>query len=490
MMIQVDEEGMYDIGFIQDTRDPAIVEKAKEDCYSSSNKSILNGRECPQEYDGWSCIPHTPAGEVASIPCPNFITGFDENRFGFRECFENGTWFRHPHGNKTWTNYSTCVDLDDFELRWNVNLIYKGGYMLSLVALIISLCIFYYFKSLTCTRIQIHKNLFISLVVNNFLWLVWYKAVLEDVKVTAGNPVWCQVLHLLVHYFMVATYFWMFCEGLYLHTILVVTFLTESRVMGCLYIIGWGIPAVLVVLYAVCRSSSTTGETIHCWMEESSYLLVLSIPVCISMIANLFFLFNIVRLLLKKLPSVNGGQTNTPHSSIREKSSFKLKNFRKNTLSRDDSQEPSGSSGRTKKAVRATLILIPLLGLQYIVTPFRPEPGTPWERFYQVTSAVVASGQGVCVALLFCFCNGEVISAIRRKYNQCVMTKRRSWQPCSGTTTVSFSRSSLMQHQHSTQPHIQLNQQYVPQPESEVIIPPSNYYQQVESVNNQKSVLL
>lgn len=41
-MIQVDEEGMYDIGFIQDTRDPAIVEKAKEDCYSSSNKSILS----------------------------------------------------------------------------------------------------------------------------------------------------------------------------------------------------------------------------------------------------------------------------------------------------------------------------------------------------------------------------------------------------------------------------------------------------------------
>lgn len=85
-----------------------------------------------------------------------------------------------------------------------------------------------------------------------------------------------------------------------------------------------------------------------------------------------------------------------------------LHSFKRNNSSVDSYEKAPASSSRTGKAVRATLILIPLLGLQYIVTPFRPEPGTPWESVYQVTSAVVASCQGLCVALLFCFCNGEV----------------------------------------------------------------------------------
>lgn len=85
-----------------------------------------------------------------------------------------------------------------------------------------------------------------------------------------------------------------------------------------------------------------------------------------------------------------------------------LHSFKRNNSSVDSYEKAPATSSRTGKAVRATLILIPLLGLQYIVTPFRPEPGTPWESVYQVTSAVVASCQGLCVALLFCFCNGEV----------------------------------------------------------------------------------
>lgn len=67
--------------------------------------------------------------------------------------------------------------------------------------------------------------------------------------------------------------------------------------------------------------------------------------------------------------------------------------MKKRTFSRTDSQETAASTGRTKKAVRATLILIPLLGMQYILIPFRPNEGNSWEHFYQVLSAIVISGQ-------------------------------------------------------------------------------------------------
>lgn len=68
-----------------------------------------------------------------------------------------------------------------------------------------------------------------------------------------------------------------------------------------------------------------------------------------------------------------------------------------------------------RKAVRATLILIPLLGLHFILTPFRPEAKSEWEGIYEIFAAVCTSFQGSCVALLFCFCNGEVITVIKKK---------------------------------------------------------------------------
>ncbi|XP_046674584.1 LOW QUALITY PROTEIN: calcitonin gene-related peptide type 1 receptor-like [Homalodisca vitripennis] len=393
---------------------------------------------CPREFDGWTCIINaTSAGDVAYFPCPFFILGFDPKRYGLRVCLEDGSWFKHPESNKTWSNYTTCVDMEDLQLRTQVNFIYKTGYTVSLAALIISIIIFFYFKSLTCTRIQIHKNLFISLALNNCLWLIWYEAVVDNLPVLMENRIECQLLHILVQYFLVATYFWMFCEGLYLHTLLVVTFVTETKVMPFLYPIGWGVPALLVALYAVLRSSRRE-EKLHCWIHESLYSWTLSGPVCVSMLANLVFLINIVRLLLTKLHT----GLSSPKQSFRE--SLKHASFRSRRKASSTSQTPGPPSGRTKKAVRATLILIPLLGLQYIVMPFRPEQGASWEAIYQIASAVIASCQGLCVALLFCFCNGEVIAAVTKRWKQCRF-KKRPCHSCTGITSVSFSRSSYAQ---------------------------------------------
>ncbi|BES94463.1 receptor [Nesidiocoris tenuis] len=401
----------------------------KRDCEIPENHT--GGLECPREFDGWTCINTTAAGTVAHFPCPYFIFGFDPSRAGHRTCLEDGSWFRHPDSNKTWSNYTTCVDMEDLKMRNNVNLIYKTGYSVSLLALTLSIFIFFYFRSLTCTRIQIHKNLFISLAINNLLWLIWYETVVDNIPLLLANEVGCQILHVLLQYFMVATYLWMFCEGLYLHTLLVITFVTESKVMPILHLVGWGIPALLVAIYTSLRASSK-DDTLHCWIHESLYNWALSGPVCLSMIANFVFLINIVRLLLTKLHSA---ARTSPRSSFKDKNaSIRSK---RSTIS-----TPGIPSGRTRKAVRATLILIPLLGLQYLLTPFRPDQGTQWEYVYQVVSAVVTSCQGLCVALLFCFGNGEVVTAMKKKWRQCKLSKKKPWHSCSAVTSVSFSRSS------------------------------------------------
>ncbi|XP_042204022.1 calcitonin gene-related peptide type 1 receptor-like isoform X2 [Homarus americanus] len=362
------------------------------------------GPYCPRTFDGWSCWNDTPAGTRAHVQCPSFIHGFDPQRSGHKDCDENGTWFTHPDTNNFWSNYTTCIDVSNLELHQGVNTIYIAGYSMSLVALCISLFIFFFFKSLKCTRVTIHKNLFVSFIINNAMWLVWFECVVGRVDVVFSNTVGCQVLHVFLHYFLVSNYFWMFCEGLYLHTLLVVAFVAEDRIMKWFYMLGWGAPAVFTIIYGACRGTDDE-QSVYCWMEDGNYNYILNVPVVLSMLLNLFFLVNIVRVLVTKLRAVNTAPDT--HS--------------------------------TRKAVRATLILIPLLGLHYILIPFRPPKGSPAEGFYLVVSAIAASLQGLGVSLLFCFFNGEVLGIFKKKWSQHKLMRGGS-HPYVGTT---FSMDTL-----------------------------------------------
>lgn len=65
--------------------------------------------------------------------------------------------------------------------------------------------------------------------------------------------IYCQVLHVVIQYLMVANYFWMFCEGLHLHLALVVVFVKDNWAMRWFYFLGWGVPALITTLYTVVR---------------------------------------------------------------------------------------------------------------------------------------------------------------------------------------------------------------------------------------------
>ncbi|XP_053207328.1 calcitonin gene-related peptide type 1 receptor-like isoform X2 [Panonychus citri] len=357
---------------------------------------------CPRAWDGWGCWNDTPPGQTAYIPCPIAVVGFRSDQLAFKLCLEDGNWFRHPDTNKTWSNYTTCVDKDDLKFRQAVNNLYIIGYSVSVLALIISLIIFLSFKSLKCTRITIHKNLFISFIINNLMWILWYTLVVSDVEVVQANRWYCQLLHVLVHYFLLANYSWTFCEGLYLHTLLVVAFVAEEKIMKWFYVIGWGVPLIFIGFYAGFRGLSYNGETNYCWIDESKYSWWYTGPVLVSFVLNLFFLVNIVRVLVTKMRAVN-----------------------------------SPDAHQTRKAVKATLILLPLLGLHFLVTPFRPPEGTHAEEVYEIVAALVASLQGLCVAILFCFCNGEVISQFKKRWTQIALTHGDNRRMSYAATSVS-----------------------------------------------------
>ncbi|XP_030034837.1 calcitonin gene-related peptide type 1 receptor [Manduca sexta] len=341
------------------------------------------GIMCPKTFDGLSCWDPTPAGAMAFQNCPDFVIGFDSRRLSYKSCTENGTWATHPQGDTPWSNYTTCVNIEDLNFRSLVSNIYVTGYAISIITLLLSLSIFFYFRSLHCTRIKIHIHLFISFVINNILWIIWYRRVVEIVHVVQNNLVWCQMLHIVIHYFMVASYIWMFCEGLHLHLSLVIVFIRDDLALFWFKTIGWGLSLVIVVIYASVRYT-TPGATERCWMDYSEIFWIISAPVLTSLVASTVFLINVIRVLLTNVrPTCN----------------------RSTTIA-------------AKKATRATLILIPLFGLHYIMMPLRPASGTIGEKIYDVISAIVTSLQGCSLAILFCFTNHEVLMAIRNRYKR------------------------------------------------------------------------
>ncbi|KAL9882418.1 calcitonin receptor hector isoform 1-T1 [Glossina fuscipes fuscipes] len=367
---------------ISDITNNSFGEIASTSFYEESDDDKVH---CPVRFDGYLCWPRTPGGRILSQYCPDFVEGFNSKFLAHKICLENGSWYRHPESGLEWSNYTNCIDYDDLAFRRLVNELYVKGYSVSCVALCLSLIIFLGFKSLRCTRIRIHVHLFASLALTCIVWILWYKCIIEQPEMIYRYPLQCISLHLLIHYFMLVNYFWMFCEGLHLHLVLVVVFVKDAIVMRWFKIYSWLVPWIFITVYAVARYFHPTDNA-HCWMDESLLLWIFSVPITLSLIASLFFLINVLRVIVRKLH---------PQSS-----------------------QPAPLAIR--KALRATIILVPLFGLQHFLIPYRPDAGTPLERFYQLLSVALISSQGFVVSFLFCFANHDVTFAVRTLLNRIV----------------------------------------------------------------------
>ncbi|XP_017280153.1 calcitonin gene-related peptide type 1 receptor isoform X1 [Kryptolebias marmoratus] len=355
-------------------------------CFEKMNRDPpynKSGPYCSRNWDGWLCWEDTPVGTFTSQNCPNYFDDFDPTEKATKYCGEDGQWFRHPDTNRTWSNYTLCNENTKAKLRSAYILFYMTivGHALSIASLLISLAIFFYFRSLSCQRITLHKNLFCSYVLNSALTIIYLVTVVNNPKVVARNPVGCKVLHFFHMYMLGCNYFWMLCEGIYLHTLIVVAVFAEEQHLHWYYLLGWGFPLVPVSIHAVARKKYFDD---NCWMSVETHLLyAVHGPIVAALLVNLFFLLNIIRVLVTKLRDTHRAESNM-----------------------------------YMKAVRATLILVPLLGIQFVIFPWRPENRVAGE-VYEYVMHILMHYQGLLVATIFCFFNGEVQAALKRQWMQC-----------------------------------------------------------------------
>ncbi|PVD30882.1 hypothetical protein C0Q70_10157 [Pomacea canaliculata] len=299
--------------------------------------------------------------------------------YGKKTCLENGTWFsRYLPG----ANGSQVVDggaegevkMDEdtdvvvmmLRMRQMMTSLYLalGCNACSIVFLIPSLLIFLLYRSLRRQhRIRLHINFFGALLLSNIMSILWDVVVTHDritsdandsVPVMNANGVDCKLLAFLRLYFKSTTYVWMFCEGFYLHRLISNAF-RPPKSLVFLYASGWGVPLVCSVLYVILRVIYANDG---CWAKSFGNLeWIIYTPNLLCLFVNLFFLCNILRVLLTQL------QTHPNEPS----------NFR--------------------RALKATFVLIPLFGAQLFVTVYRLPAGQPGGAEYEQFTAFVTNSQ-------------------------------------------------------------------------------------------------
>ncbi|XP_038591914.1 parathyroid hormone 3 receptor isoform X3 [Micropterus salmoides] len=361
--------------------------------------ALVNEDDCIPEWDGIICWPRSGAGQMVSVLCPEYIYDFNHRGRAYRQCDATGSWEQVPSINRTWANYTECTTYltsnhrSQEEVFERLHLMYTVGYSVSLASLLVAVSILCYFKRLHCTRNYIHIHLFTSFICRAISIFV-KDAVLYSIsddsnaepEFTAQKPhmAGCKVAVTFFLYFLATNHYWILVEGLYLHSLIFMAFLSDKNYLWALTIIGWGVPAVFVSVWVSARASLADTQ---CWdISAGNLKWIYQVPILAAIVVNFLLFVNIIRVLASKLWETNTGKLD-PRQQYR-------------------------------KLLKSTLVLMPLFGVHYMVfmaLPYTEVTGLLWQvqMHYEM---FFNSSQGFFVAFIYCFCNGEVQAEVKKAW--------------------------------------------------------------------------
>lgn len=370
---------------------------------------------CPRTWDGWQCWSDTLANTTVSEICPNHIYFKSQlpicPKYATKKCSADGTWYKE-NGNE-WTDYGGCGGRDNHVKAIKFHLSCFG---ISVFFLIPAIVIFMSYRSLKVHRISIHKHLFSSCLMTALSVIIFKSVViLDQTKIDSNNYIsnnkgWCKFLFISTKYFRLTNYMWMFCEGFYLHKLIVSAF-AEQKNLYIFYFVGWGIPLIIITIYSLLKLFYADFE---CWsLPTNTYEWITNLPMIVALIGNLIFLCDINRVLFTKLRHMN---------NVNEPTQY-------------------------RKAVRATLVLIPLFGLHSFFTIYRPNISVSCHsQVYSYVEYAMDGLQATVISIIFCYNNGEILGLFKRSLERWKLRKvgRRRTTEGSAISLSTITRSSMM----------------------------------------------
>ncbi|CAL8279627.1 unnamed protein product [Lota lota] len=344
--------------------------------YNSSRKG------CETQWDEIRCWFNVEEGQVVNVSCSDIFQHFSAGQgYVSRSCtaegwmdlsppYEEACVFSHDEGSESETSFLSAF-----------RKVYTVGYATSLISLITAIGVFTAFRKFHCTMNYIHMNLFSSFILRASAVFIKDTVLFADETLDhcSMSTATCKAAVAFFQFSILANYFWLLVEGLYLQTLLVLTFISQRKYFWWYILIGWGLPSTVLIIWVLTRY---LYDDRGCWddMDHVSIWWIIKGPITVSLLVNIVIFINVIRTLVYKLkhPAIGG----------------------------------SHDTGHFMRLAKSTLFLIPLFGMHYTVFAFLPENTGLTARLYFELG--LGSFQGFVVALLYCFMNGEVQTELRR----------------------------------------------------------------------------
>ncbi|XP_047221510.1 glucagon receptor isoform X2 [Girardinichthys multiradiatus] len=368
----------------------------KDQCLDFINSTPpATGLVCNRTFDLYACWPDGLPGTTVNVSCPWFLPWYRKVQRGlvYRVCNEDGKWGQR--------NTSECEDdLGEHygRILSNLRIMYTVGYSLSLGALLLALGILISFRKLHCMRNNIHMNLFASFILRAVSILVkdaLLNLTLDPKSDSNGQTqawvnipavMWCRGAMVMMQYSVMANNYWLLVEGIYLHSLLVITVFSEKKYFYIYLAIGWGAPLIFVLPWITVKYLYENEE---CWERNINmgYWWIIRSPILFAYLINFFIFIRIIKILMSKLRA---------HQMRYTDYKFRL--------------------------AKSTLTLIPLLGIHAILFTFVIDESVPKGSMLRLVrlfcDLLFNSFQGLLVAILYCFVNKEVQSEMLKKWKR------------------------------------------------------------------------
>ncbi|KAJ8040504.1 Adhesion G protein-coupled receptor L2 [Holothuria leucospilota] len=178
------------------------------------------------------------------------------------------------------------------------------GCTVSIICLALCIVIFTCIRDLRNLRTSIHRNLSFALMMAELVFLF-------GVNQTQHQLV-CTLVAVLLHYFFLTAFAWMCLEGVQLYVMLVRVFHTNDKILPY-YLVGYGLPAIIVGVAAGANSSGY-GTEYYCWLStDDGFIWSFAGPVLFIIFVNMVFLTRALRVAYSKSSSIQKDSQKNPN---------------------------------------------------------------------------------------------------------------------------------------------------------------------------------
>ncbi|XP_065910282.1 uncharacterized protein [Dysidea avara] len=318
---------------------------------------------------------------------------------GIEQLGSNGSSFQCTSSHLT--SFAVLVDASGNDHSEALSIVSYIGCGISIVCLIITIVLLIVLKKKIFDQIQhfIHLNLSIALL----LGLITFVSGIETATDYRAS---CLVVAILLHYFFLAAFSWMLCEGLLLFILLQFVFYKGLlKTKKFYFLVGWSLPIPIIVVSAAV-SHEQYGINDRCWIsEEKGAIWAFIGPMLLIILINTFFLITTV---YRVYVSRSGKIITAAEVHTRE---------------------------AVKALVKASIILLPILGLTWLFGILAVNEDTV---VFAWIFTILNSLQGLFILFLHVFRNEKFVKMVKSYRGKEYSTVSTSDKNATAATTSQY----------------------------------------------------